>query len=225
MGTTPGGLPFPDGSDEFDPSGDMQAGFDAADVGRIIPVANTTDRTALASALSPSSSKPLYVHREDANAGARIEVTEDGSEWNIVPSATPWQTITPATGWAVGGGGFTPPQWRRIGAEVEIMPGRMNRFSAGGGSNLTVVAATSYALSTASLPVPLSVGGSSVASAAVGILGTAGLVSSYGSAAVFDISSTGVLQVISGVSGTVTATDAGSLGAMTFVPYMRYRVA
>lgn len=95
MGTTAGGLPYPDGGDTFDPSGDIQVGLTAADTGRIIPVANTTARAALAAAYSPSASKPLYVHRQDAAAGEEIERTIDGTTWLTVFSGIAWASYTP----------------------------------------------------------------------------------------------------------------------------------
>lgn len=55
----------------------------------VVPVANTTARTTLVSALTaagetPSSTKPLYVYRQDAPGLHRIEYTADGTNWVTV---------------------------------------------------------------------------------------------------------------------------------------------
>jgi hypothetical protein len=53
-----------------------------------IPVANTTERAQLVTALTavgqaPSATNPLFVYRADAPAGARLEMTQDGTTWQI----------------------------------------------------------------------------------------------------------------------------------------------
>lgn len=52
----------------------------------IMYVANTTARATAATALSPSASDPLYVHRGDAPAGAQLEVTTDGTNFYPITS-------------------------------------------------------------------------------------------------------------------------------------------
>jgi hypothetical protein len=58
--------------------------FDAT--ARIFPVANVAARTALATAYSPTTSKPLYVHRADAGAAKELEYSTNGSTWTTVPA-------------------------------------------------------------------------------------------------------------------------------------------
>ena len=50
----------------------------------VVFVANTTERAAAATALSPSATDPLYVHRADAPKGKNLEWTADGSTWEAV---------------------------------------------------------------------------------------------------------------------------------------------
>lgn len=45
-------------------------------------VANTAARATLATAYSPTASKPLFVYRGDATAGFEVEVTENGTGWS-----------------------------------------------------------------------------------------------------------------------------------------------
>ena len=87
MGTTPGGIDFPEQLSAFDPAGDMATLASDSDVGRIITVANVTHRNALAAALAPSADNPVYVHRTDAAAGQNLEVTTDGITWKPVQPA------------------------------------------------------------------------------------------------------------------------------------------
>lgn len=52
----------------------------------VVPVASTTERTQLVTALTtageaPSATKPLVVHRNDARGAHRIEYTTNGSVW------------------------------------------------------------------------------------------------------------------------------------------------
>lgn len=49
-----------------------------------IPVANVTERAQLLAALPSSTSAPLYVHRADAPAAARLEYSDDGATWRPV---------------------------------------------------------------------------------------------------------------------------------------------
>lgn len=62
--------------------------------GQIIPTANTTTRAqlivdlaALSPAITPSASQPIMVYRADAPTSARIEITEDGTNWSTVVGA------------------------------------------------------------------------------------------------------------------------------------------
>lgn len=55
----------------------------------VVPVASTTARTNLVTALSgesftPSTSRPLYVHRADAGTALGLEYTVDGTNWVTV---------------------------------------------------------------------------------------------------------------------------------------------
>jgi hypothetical protein len=50
----------------------------------IVPVANSTDRANVATAVAPTASRPLYVHRADAPVGQELEVTTDGSNWRTI---------------------------------------------------------------------------------------------------------------------------------------------
>jgi hypothetical protein len=52
----------------------------------IVPVADTTDRANVATAIGPTASRPLYVHRADAPVGQELEVTEDGTTWRTILS-------------------------------------------------------------------------------------------------------------------------------------------
>lgn len=87
MATNGIGAQYPTGSDEFAPHLDIEGLADSL-VGRVVvPVANATAAGAVAAAVAPSASNPLYVHRADAKAGSRLEVTEDGTTWRAVGSA------------------------------------------------------------------------------------------------------------------------------------------
>lgn len=88
MTTNALGVNVPVGTDSFDPAGDMTALADSLAGRIVVPVANTTERNALASSLAPSSSAPLIVYRADAPSGAEIEITENGSDWRTLLSAT-----------------------------------------------------------------------------------------------------------------------------------------
>jgi hypothetical protein len=93
-GLTAGGIVYPIGGDEFDPAGDMQEQAESIDPRLIYPVANLTERAALAAALAPTASRPLYVHRADAPARAKLERTENGTAWTTHFSGTR-STYTP----------------------------------------------------------------------------------------------------------------------------------
>src|SRR5690606_23836029 len=50
-------------------------------------VANEAARTALVATYAPSATRPLYVYRGDAPAGAKIEFSTNGTTWNRVYSS------------------------------------------------------------------------------------------------------------------------------------------
>lgn len=53
-------------------------------VNDIVPVANTTERAAVATAIAPSTSRPLVVWRADAPAGQNLETTTNGTTWATI---------------------------------------------------------------------------------------------------------------------------------------------
>jgi hypothetical protein len=84
MVLTPLGLNIPAQTDAFDTATDF-ADLAASFEGRVVvPVANVTARATLATAVAPSLSEPLYVHRADAPAGLELEVSTDGTTWRSV---------------------------------------------------------------------------------------------------------------------------------------------
>lgn len=88
------GIEVPADSDDFAPALDMRE-LGASMAGRVVvPVANELERDALAATLSPSPASPLYVHRADAPASARLEWTEDGSTWRRAATSGDWQDWT-----------------------------------------------------------------------------------------------------------------------------------
>lgn len=67
----------------------------------VVPVANTTARAAVVSAMtaagvSVSTSNPLYVHRADARPDSAIEVTTDGTTWQAITLTSGLTAFTPA---------------------------------------------------------------------------------------------------------------------------------
>lgn len=115
------GVEVPAGSDAFDPQGDMVELGDSLAGMVVVPVANTTARAALVSSLgwSPSSSRPVYVHRGDAPAGRELEYTTNGSDWSAVAgSDSGWQPL--ATFGTVGGSASSTFRSRRIGGRVHV---------------------------------------------------------------------------------------------------------
>ncbi len=56
----------------------------AASINDFVVVTNVTDRAQKASDLSPSTTRPLVVWRQDARAGFELEVTTNGSTWRSV---------------------------------------------------------------------------------------------------------------------------------------------
>lgn len=124
----------------------------------LIPVANTTARaaviTAMASAgVSVSTSNPVFVYRADARPDSAIEVTTDGTTWKTIVIGTGLQTFTPAltasgTNPTMGTGATAAGEYEQFGDYVigtgEIAAGSSG-FSAGAGSyrvNLPIAAAS-----------------------------------------------------------------------------------
>lgn len=77
------GLTVPAATDPFDPQGDMVKLADSLAGNVVVPVANVTERDALVATLAPSVNNPLYVHRADAPASARLEYTDNGTTWHL----------------------------------------------------------------------------------------------------------------------------------------------
>ena len=78
MADTPSKIHYPTGADFFQPHVDMEAL--ARSVSHIVPVANTTERNAVADAFQPSLMRPLYVNRADTGA---LECN-DGNGWQYL---------------------------------------------------------------------------------------------------------------------------------------------
>lgn len=101
-------------------------------------VVNTSARAALAASFLPTTSKPLYVWRGNAQAGRNLEVTTDGTNWYTIRSTaddTGWLSLTPylATGW--GNLAADAAQYRRCGDTVFIR-GRLVRDGSNGTTSL-----------------------------------------------------------------------------------------
>lgn len=112
------GIEVPASTDAFDPDGDIRSLGDSLAGRIIVPVANVTERNALATTLSPTPSEPLYVHRADAPVYARTEWTEDGSNWNPVYAGDSGWIALPALA-----AGFTPqdsPGYRIKAGELRM---------------------------------------------------------------------------------------------------------
>lgn len=89
MPITNTGLDVPAASDAFDPQVDIVALATSLNPRIVVPVANVSARTALAAALAPTPSAPLFVFRADANPGNGLEYTSDGTAWRaLAPSAS-----------------------------------------------------------------------------------------------------------------------------------------
>lgn len=87
------------------------------------PVANTTARAQLVTdvgtaGVTISATKPLHVYRADATVGQEHEVTEDGTNWRIIPSVTDsgWVAVTMATGWTTNSALYV----RKVGNRVSF---------------------------------------------------------------------------------------------------------
>lgn len=99
-------------------------------------VADTSERSSLAAAYGPTASKPLYVDRQDAPAGQKLERTEDGSTWAAVgaPTDTGWVNLTLDAGTTVVDG--LTPRIRKINGIV-YLSGRVTQ----GGSTIATIPA------------------------------------------------------------------------------------
>lgn len=106
----------------------------SSDVVVIHPVANTTERDALAASYAPSASNPLYVDRQDAATGLKLERTENGSSWAAVGSPTDsgWVTLTLDASTTVVDG--LTPRIRKINGVVYLS----GRVTQGGASIATI---------------------------------------------------------------------------------------
>lgn len=89
MVTLPTGLTVPQATDAYQPDADIRT-LAGSLAGKIVtPVATVTERAALVASLTwtPSPSRPVYVHREDAPEGRQLEVTMDGTTWRTIAAA------------------------------------------------------------------------------------------------------------------------------------------
>src|SRR5690625_1543834 len=77
MAETPSKIHYPTNADTFDPAGDMESL--ARSVTHIVPVANVTERNAIANAFNPTPDRPLYVDRADTGTLER----NNGSGWEV----------------------------------------------------------------------------------------------------------------------------------------------
>lgn len=80
-------------------------------------VANRVEATDLATSVEVSVDKPLYVHRKDATAAARLEVTTDGVNWLTIGSEVKGN-LSALSGYAAHTRGT--PRWVRRGNEVRL---------------------------------------------------------------------------------------------------------
>lgn len=81
MPFTPSGIEYLDPDAPFDPTGIALA--DSLEGRVFVPVANVTERDALAATFVPAPGKPLLVYRADAPVGARFEVSEAGTAFRV----------------------------------------------------------------------------------------------------------------------------------------------
>lgn len=115
----PEGIRVPDGSDSYDLTNDLRKMMESAFT--IVPVANTTARAALVSALvaagrGPTSARPLYVDRADAPVGLRLEVTYNGTAWSPYTAGdTGWVPCVNASGFNA-----TGLFLRKVGIQVHV---------------------------------------------------------------------------------------------------------
>lgn len=99
-----------------------------------VPVRDEEERAAYAAAHLAagglvSALSPLIVLRGDADAEARLEYTDDGQTWRVLPIQGPATDIPVLTGWG-SYSGFARPRLRRTGTEVKAFGGMVGRTSA-----------------------------------------------------------------------------------------------
>ncbi|WP_454728841.1 hypothetical protein [Cellulosimicrobium protaetiae] len=118
----------------------QQTGPRTALRGTPVPVRDDDERDAYAAAHVEAGGvisvlSPLIVMRGDASADARMEYTEDGTTWKVLPTQTSYGPVTPLTGWGTYSG-FEPPRLVRTGREVTLVGGMLGRATA---ANLTAL--------------------------------------------------------------------------------------
>lgn len=137
MASTPLGIAYPIGSDEFAPHIDMKGIADSLEGRIIVPVANTTARAALVAAVTPSVTEPLYVERQDAPAGQQVEYTTDGTNWITLAGQMNGTPITFSSGWASAAGTENSVRLRLNGRQVFVYGSAQRQASGtGAGSNI-----------------------------------------------------------------------------------------
>jgi hypothetical protein len=210
MSSTPTGIVVPAGSDPFDPQGDMVDLANSLRSRIIVPVTNKTARAALAAAIGwvPTVGEPLRVSRADAPDGARLEYTEDGTTWRTLPMPGAWADIPLTSGYQPYAAGYSRPQIRRVGDEIEVSSGIV-----GYSSSAALTAGTIYTINnTSPLTTDLAPESTIVAEAAI---------LHYGGVPTFAevrVTSAGAVIFIPGSSGTLTGTTTSWLG----IPAMRW---
>lgn len=81
-------------------------------------VADTAGRTAKAAAYAPTATRPLYVYRGDAPAGAKIEFTTNGTTWfSLYSSGRAAVTLEMSGNWTTFSG-YPAPTLRVVGNRV-----------------------------------------------------------------------------------------------------------
>lgn len=149
--------------------------------GAVVPVRDTTERDALATAVGPTTHAPLYVHRVDATAGRNLECTMDGTTWYVVDARdTGWIAMSVGSGYT----GSLATMVRVIG-DVVYVRGQIDKNSGNVASGDTL----------GTLPVGARPSSSSRAVSAVG---------SAASTMKLTVSTAGVITVSSTPSSTTT---------------------
>jgi hypothetical protein len=106
----------------------------------IVMVANTTERATVATDIAPTAARPLFVWRQDAPTGLKLEVTEDGTNWRRITDAPTAPLV--AYGQETVNAGTTGTAEARIGgahniASAALVPGRAYEAVAAGLLNAT----------------------------------------------------------------------------------------
>jgi hypothetical protein len=156
MATTASGVTIPGSSPTTTAATPLQDHFNNLGKslnGRIIvPVANVAGRASLITALAaegytPSTSRPVYVERADAEDGAQIEYTTNGTDWwTLYAGSSAWTSIALDSGLATAAT-YPDPAWRleRGGTQVRLLGTRITysptvNVTAGGANNVAVTA-------------------------------------------------------------------------------------